>query len=81
MELADGSQLAVYNINGEFYASENSCPHQGAPLAEGQLCGHVIECFLHGWQFDVRTGECLTVSDRLKTYRVFIEEGLIKIEV
>jgi nitrite reductase/ring-hydroxylating ferredoxin subunit len=81
VELADGCELAVYNVGGEFYATENFCPHRGAPLAEGQLTGHVIACFLHGWQFDVRTGECLTESGALKTYRVLVEDGLIKIVV
>jgi len=79
VELPDGDELAVYNVDGEFYATENFCPHRGAPLSEGVLCGHVIECGLHGWQFDVRSGECLTVTDRLKTYEVFVEDGLVKI--
>jgi nitrite reductase (NADH) small subunit len=78
-ELPDGNELAVYNVDGEFYATDNFCPHRGAPLTEGALCGHVIECWLHGWQFDVRTGECLTVPDKIKTYRVTIEDQFIKI--
>src|SRR5215208_1832447 len=77
--LPDGDELAVYNVGGEFYATENSCPHRGAPLTEGALCGHIIECGLHGWQFDVRSGECLTVPERIKTYSVRIEDDLIKI--
>ena len=80
-ELPDGSELAVYNVGGEYYATENLCPHQGAPLSEGYLCEHVIECGLHGWQFDVRSGECLTVEERIKTYRVRVEEGLVKVEI
>ena len=79
VELPDGDELAVYNVDGEFYATENFCPHKGAPLSEGILCGHVVECGWHGWQFDVRSGECLTVRDRLKTYEVFVEDGLVKI--
>ena len=81
VELPDGSDVAIYNVNGEYYATENSCPHRGARLTEGALCGHVIECGLHGWQFDVRSGECLTVRDRIKSYRVWVEEGLVKVEV
>jgi nitrite reductase/ring-hydroxylating ferredoxin subunit len=79
--LADGNELAVYNVDGEFFATENSCPHHGAPLAEGRLCGHVIECDWHGWQFDVRDGRCLTVSAPIDTYRVSVDDGLITIEV
>jgi len=80
-ELPDGNELAVYNVDGEYYATENSCPHRGAPLSQGALCGHVIECWLHGWQFDVRSGECLTVPDRIKTYRVTIEDQMIKVSL
>ena len=81
VDLPTGDQLAIFNVNGEYYAIENSCPHRGAPLSEGQLCGHVVECALHGWQFDVRTGECLTVPDQIRTYKVKIEDGLLKIEI
>jgi nitrite reductase/ring-hydroxylating ferredoxin subunit len=81
IELPNGDELALYNVSGEFYATENCCPHKGAPLAEGSLCGHIIECGWHGWQFDVRSGECLTAGDRLETYGVIIEDGVIKIEV
>ena len=80
-ELPDGNELAVYNVDGEYYATDNSCPHRGAPLTQGTLCGHVIECWLHGWQFDVRSGECLTVPDRIKTYRVTIEDQMIKVSL
>jgi 3-phenylpropionate/trans-cinnamate dioxygenase ferredoxin component len=81
IELPSKRELALFNVNGEFYATENFCPHKGAPLAHGNLCEHVIECDWHGWQFDVRTGECLTVAEKIRTYEVLIEEGLIKIRV
>ena len=81
IELSADRELALYNVNGEFYATENFCPHKGAPLAEGILCEHVIECDWHGWQFDVRSGECLTVRETIETYSVVIEDGLIKVVV
>ena len=80
LELPDGNEIAVFNIDGEFYAIDNSCPHKGAPLSEGEICGHIVECALHGWQFDVRTGECLTVPETIRTYRVRSEDGLLKVE-
>lgn len=79
--LTDGREVTLYNVNGEFYATEGFCPHRGAPLAEGCLSGHVVECALHGWQFDVRTGHCLTVTEQLLTYPVINEAGLIKIAI
>jgi len=81
VELPDGDELAVYNVGGEFYATENFCPHKGAPLSEGVLCGHVVECGWHGWQFDVRNGECLTVRETIKTYEIKVEDGVLKVEV
>jgi nitrite reductase/ring-hydroxylating ferredoxin subunit len=80
-ELPGGDTLAVYNVDGEYYATGNFCPHKGALLSDGSLCGHVIECGLHGWQFDVRSGECLTVPEKIRTYRVWVEDRLVKIEV
>jgi len=79
-ELPGGDELAVCNVDGEYYAIDNFCPHRGAPLSDGTICGHIIECGLHGWQFDVRNGECLTVRERIRTYRVKVEEDLVKIE-
>lgn len=79
VELPDGDELVIYNVNGEYYATENFCPHKGAPLSEGALCGHIVECGWHGWQFDVRNGECLTVRERLKTYEVLVEDGLVRV--
>jgi nitrite reductase/ring-hydroxylating ferredoxin subunit len=79
IELSGELELALYHVNGEFYATGNFCPHKGAPLADGTLCDHVIECEWHGWQFDVRTGECLTVPEKIETYEVVIEDGFVKI--
>ena len=81
VELPDGSELALYNVDGEFHATTNYCPHKGARLSDGVLCGHTIECGLHGWQFDVRDGKCLTVPEWLETFQVTIEDGWLRIEV
>ena len=80
-ELPDGNELALYNVDGEYYATENFCPHKGARLTDGKLCGHIVECGLHGWQFDVRSGECLTVRERILTYRVTVEDQLVKVQL
>jgi nitrite reductase (NADH) small subunit len=81
VELLNGSELALYNVEGEFFAIENFCPHKGAPLADGRLCGRVVECDWHGWRFDLRTGECLNATGPVETYEVIIEDGWIKIRV
>jgi len=52
-----GVWIALFNVDGSFYAVDNTCPHAGGPLGEGYLEGHVVECPWHGWQFNVQTGE------------------------
>ena len=53
----DGIWIAVFNVEGTFYAIDNSCPHAGGPLGEGNLCEAVVECPWHGWKFSVISGE------------------------
>lgn len=82
IQLKDGNELALFNSNGTFYAIENFCPHKGYPLADSRLYGKIVECDLHGWQFDVTSGECFTKKDcSLESYEVIIEDGMIKILV
>ena len=81
VELPEGHELAVFNVDGEFYAINNFCPHKGAPLSEGIVCGRVVECGLHGWQFDLPSGECLTVEEKIETYKVTAEDGVVRVEV
>jgi nitrite reductase/ring-hydroxylating ferredoxin subunit len=81
VELSNGSELALFNLGGEFFAIENICPHKGAPLAEGQLCAYTVECPLHGWQFDVRTGRCLTTDADVESFEVEIIDGRITIVI
>lgn len=55
-----GRKFAVWNVDGAFYAIDDACPHRGGPLGAGLLeNGHVF-CPLHGWEFDPRTGACLS---------------------
>lgn len=82
VKLKDGTEVALYNVGGTFHAIENFCPHKGYPLADSRLYGNIVECDLHGWRFDVRSGECFTKkSCSLESYEVKIEDGLIKIMV
>ena len=53
-------ELALFNIDGRFCALDGRCPHRGGPLGQGITeNGHVF-CPLHGWEFDVKTGVCIT---------------------
>ena len=53
---ADGKSIALFNVSGRYYATDNSCPHRGGPLAEGDLDGAIVICPWHGWRWDVTTG-------------------------
>jgi nitrite reductase (NADH) small subunit len=50
-------QIALFNVEGKFYAIHNSCPHEGGPLIEGRLKGHVVACPWHDLAFDIRNGQ------------------------
>lgn len=54
----DGKEIALFKIQGSFYALENACPHMGGPLGEGELDDCKVTCPWHGWQFDIRSGLC-----------------------
>ncbi len=48
--------IALFNVEGTFYAIDNCCPHAGGPLGEGKLNGTAVECPWHGWKFSVVSG-------------------------
>jgi len=51
-----GQEIALFNIDGAYYACTNRCPHAGAPLQNGFLTGTVLTCPWHGWRFDLAAG-------------------------
>jgi 3-phenylpropionate/trans-cinnamate dioxygenase ferredoxin subunit len=55
----DGRAIALFNVDGSYYAIDDICTHDGGPLAEGELFGCEIQCPRHGARFDVRTGKAL----------------------
>ncbi len=55
-------EIALFNVDGNYYALENACPHQGGPIAEGWVENLTVTCPWHAWCFDLRTGG-LTMGD------------------
>lgn len=80
---ADDEEIALFNVDGEFYAIGNSCTHVGGPLGEGPLDGTTVTCPLHGSDFDVASGSCLgpPADADVPTYEVRVEESEIQIAV
>lgn len=70
----NGKEIALFNIDGRFYATSNLCPHQGGPLSEGMVDGTTTICPWHAWTFDVRTGASpVNPRARIETYPVRVE--------
>jgi nitrite reductase (NADH) small subunit len=75
-----GKSYAVFNIDGGFYAIEGSCKHMKAALSGGSCDGFIVTCPMHGWQYDVRSGECLTETwAKLRTFDVDVAEDTVYI--
>jgi len=82
--LPDGSDVALYRVDGQIYATADHCTHGDASLSEeGVLSGNIVECSFHFGTFDVTTGEAtgMPCELALRTYPVRLIDGLVHIEV
>lgn len=73
--LAGDRMVAIANVGGSFHVIDGLCPHQGGPLGTGRLCGTILTCPWHGWQFDVATGRHATSSSVRQTVHEIREES------
>jgi nitrite reductase/ring-hydroxylating ferredoxin subunit len=75
--------LAVFNVAGEFFATDDACTHGPGLLSEGYIEGDVVECNFHNGQFNIKTGEVVSPPCMLpvKTYRTLVEDGKVFIEL
>jgi len=78
----DGSDVAIFNLKGEFYAIEDVCTHDGAEIASGELDGDEIICPRHGARFCIRTGEvkCPPAYEDVAVFPVQVVNGRIQIK-
>jgi nitrite reductase/ring-hydroxylating ferredoxin subunit len=79
---AAGLVLAVFNVDGTFYVTDDACTHGPGQLSEGFLDGEVIECNFHQGCFNVRTGEVVAPPCivPIKTYKAVVEDGVVYVE-
>jgi len=80
----DGKDVLVANIDGNYYAINDTCTHAGASLSEGSLDGAVITCGWHGAKFDCKTGKLSDFPVKIKdlnSYKVVVESENIFLEV
>jgi nitrite reductase/ring-hydroxylating ferredoxin subunit len=79
---AGGRTVALFNVDGHYYAIDNACPHRGGPLGEGDLEGAVVACPWHAWRWDVRTGaNTNNPAVKLACYPVSVENGSIFVDL
>jgi nitrite reductase/ring-hydroxylating ferredoxin subunit len=78
-----GKTLALFNVNGTFYAVDNECPHRGGPLADGSVEGTEVECPWHGAKFNLDTGEHLSPPARsgVKCYPVQVVGDEVHVDI
>ena len=79
---AQGLALAVFNVDGEFYVTDDTCTHGPGLLSEGYIEDEVVECNFHNGQFNIKTGEVVSPPCMIpiKTYRTVVEDGRVLIE-
>jgi nitrite reductase/ring-hydroxylating ferredoxin subunit len=77
----NGKELALFNIKGEFFVIDNTCLHRGGSLSEGCLEENIVTCPLHGWQYDVKTGQNIMPGmGKVNSYKLIFEGDDIFIE-
>lgn len=73
--------LAIFRVDDEWRAIDNNCPHASAPLCDGTVLDGKVVCYLHCWEFDLRTGACDVGPEwNVKTYPVREVDGRLQID-
>jgi len=79
---ANGKTLALFNVDGVFYAMDNACAHRGGPLGEGDLDGTIVTCPWHAWRWDVKSGANVNnPALRVACFPVVVENGAVFVEL
>ena len=75
--------LAIYNLDGRFYATSDACTHGSGSLSEGWVCDHEVECPLHQGRFDVRTGKAVGApcAVDVRTFPIRIDHSRVWVEI
>ncbi len=80
----DGRDILVANIDGKYYATDDSCTHSGSSLSEGKLDGCTITCGWHGAQFDCKTGSLVKFPAKIRdltSYDIVIESDNVFLNI
>lgn len=79
----EGKKIALFNVEGSFYAIDDTCSHRGGPLSEGMLEGNQVTCPWHGASFDVTSGAVVSppAPNGVARYNVRVEGADIEVEI
>ena len=78
----NGNAVALFNVDGAYHAIDNTCPHRGGPIGDGDLEGRVAICPWHGWRWDVTTGANVNnPAVRVPAFPVSAEDGALLVEL
>lgn len=80
--VVEGAPVAVFNVDGEFYAISDTCSHEESSLSEGFIDGDIVECAKHGAIFHIPTGEVrsLPATRSVQTFATSVEDGALFVE-
>ena len=79
-----GRAIALFNVNGEYFALDNVCPHRGGPIGEGYVDCHnqTVQCPWHGWTFDLQSGVSpVSALAKVEKFDARVEGGEIKVSL
>ena len=78
----DDLTVAVFNVEGEFFVTDDACTHGPGSLSEGYIEGDIVECNFHNGQFNIKTGEVVAPPCMvpIKAYKTVVENGKVFIE-
>lgn len=78
-----GKRIALFNLDGDFYALADECTHEGGPLSEGEIHGGEVECPWHGARFDIKSGKVTLdpADDDTARYKVRVSGEDIEVEI
>jgi nitrite reductase/ring-hydroxylating ferredoxin subunit len=79
----NGQRIALFLSNNKYYAIEALCRHQDGSLAPGKVQGEIVECPLHFWHYNIRTGELLDYIDgvKLTTFEIEVRKNEIYLDI
>jgi len=83
VKVINGQPIALFNLDGEYYAIEDLCTHQGLPLSDGSIEGNEITCPYHGAKFCIKTGAVMSppAFEDLPVFEVRTVDGVVQVKV